>query len=71
MVDQALIYGGFPYAPELFRYWASQMLLKHLQPLMHRALVRSETAPTPALERCLVHIDLCELPAVRSSQQAA
>ena len=40
MVEQALIYGGFPYAPELLRYWEGQMVLKHLQRLIQRGLVR-------------------------------
>ncbi len=39
MVDRALIYGGFPYAPELLRYWEGQMVLKHLQRLIQRGLV--------------------------------
>jgi glyoxylase-like metal-dependent hydrolase (beta-lactamase superfamily II) len=39
MVGQALIYGGFPYAPELLRFWEGQMVLKHLQRLIQRALV--------------------------------
>ncbi|HUW95608.1 MAG TPA: MBL fold metallo-hydrolase, partial [Anaerolineae bacterium] len=35
IVEQALIYGGFPYAPELLRYWEGQMVLKHLERLVH------------------------------------
>jgi len=38
-VEQALIYGGFPYAPELLRYWEGQMVLKHLERLVHSGLV--------------------------------
>jgi glyoxylase-like metal-dependent hydrolase (beta-lactamase superfamily II) len=40
MVERALIYGGFPYVPELLRYWEGQMLSKHVQRLMRRGLVR-------------------------------
>ena len=40
MVDQALIYGSFPYARELLRYWEGQMLKKHLERLIERGLVR-------------------------------
>jgi glyoxylase-like metal-dependent hydrolase (beta-lactamase superfamily II) len=40
MVEQALIYGGFPYEPELLRFWEGQMLLKHLQRLVQRGLVQ-------------------------------
>ncbi len=40
MVDQAFIYGSFPYARELLRYWEGQMLRKHLERLIERGLVR-------------------------------
>jgi len=40
IVDQALIYGSYPYAPELLRYWEGQMVQKHLRRLMDRGLVR-------------------------------
>ncbi len=40
MVDQALIYGSYPYAPELLRYWEGQMLQKHLRRLIEQGRVR-------------------------------
>ena len=40
IVDQALIYGSFPYAPDLLRYWEGQMIQKHLQRLIARGLVQ-------------------------------
>lgn len=42
IVDQALIYGAFPYAPELLRFWEKQMVLKHLRRLMDKGLLRGE-----------------------------
>jgi len=39
MVDQALIYGGFPYAPALLRYWEGQMLQKHIHRLIEKGLI--------------------------------
>ena len=34
LVDQAPIYGSFPYAEELLRYWEERMIEKHLQELL-------------------------------------
>jgi glyoxylase-like metal-dependent hydrolase (beta-lactamase superfamily II) len=42
LIDQALIYGSFPYAPELLRYWEGQMLQKHLHRLVEKGLVREK-----------------------------
>jgi glyoxylase-like metal-dependent hydrolase (beta-lactamase superfamily II) len=42
IVEQALIYGGFPYAPDLLRYWEGQMVLKHLERLVHKGLIRQQ-----------------------------
>jgi glyoxylase-like metal-dependent hydrolase (beta-lactamase superfamily II) len=40
IVDQALIYGSFPYAPELLRYWEGNMIQKHLHRLVQKGQVR-------------------------------
>ena len=40
MVDRPLIYRDFPYAPELLRLWERNMLVKHLDRLVQRGLVR-------------------------------
>ena len=31
MVDLSPLYGGYPYAPELLRYWEEQMIRKHIE----------------------------------------
>lgn len=42
LIDQALIHGSFPHAPELLRYWEGQMLQKHLHRLVDKGLVREK-----------------------------
>lgn len=39
LVERAPIYGGFPYAPDMLRYWEGQMILKHLEELAGAGLV--------------------------------
>ncbi|MDP8254343.1 MAG: MBL fold metallo-hydrolase [Candidatus Alcyoniella australis] len=39
LVEQSPIYGGFPYAPLVMRYWERQMIDKHLARLHQRGLV--------------------------------
>lgn len=38
IVEESLIYGGFPYWPELLRYWEEMMIVKHLEELIARGL---------------------------------
>ncbi len=40
MVEQPLIYSGYPFAPELLRLWHKNMLQKHLERLVKRGLAR-------------------------------
>ena len=40
LVDSALIYGRYAYAPELMRYWEGQMLRRHLEELVREGRVR-------------------------------
>ncbi len=42
LVDQAPIYGSFPYAEILLRFWEEQMILKHLQGLLKRNSIVKE-----------------------------
>jgi len=44
LVEAAPIYGRFPYAPELMRYWEEVMLRKHLEELVERSLVEARGA---------------------------
>jgi glyoxylase-like metal-dependent hydrolase (beta-lactamase superfamily II) len=39
IVEAALIYGGFPYEPEVMRYWEGQMIGKHLEELVESGRV--------------------------------
>jgi len=39
LVELSPIYGGFPYVPQVMRYWEGQMLSKHLQRLHGRGAV--------------------------------
>lgn len=40
MLDAALIYGGYPYAPDLMRYWEGLMLVEHLKELAGQGRVQ-------------------------------
>jgi len=40
LVEEAPIYGSFPYAEPLLRYWEKVMIEKHLEELMRRGIVR-------------------------------
>jgi len=42
LIDASPIYGGFPYAPAIMRFWEGQMILKHLQRMEKKGLVRRE-----------------------------
>ena len=42
IVEAALIYGRFPYAPALMRYWESEMIGKHLRELLNDGAVSAQ-----------------------------
>jgi hypothetical protein len=51
IVVQALIYGSFPHAPALLRYWEGQMIQKHLNRLIRKGLVRERDGVYVRAER--------------------
>lgn len=47
LVDMAPIYGAFPYAPKLLRYWEEKMIEKHLNELeIHQKIRKTPTGYT-------------------------
>jgi glyoxylase-like metal-dependent hydrolase (beta-lactamase superfamily II) len=40
LIDEAPIYGGFPYAEPLLRYWEGQMIQKHLDDLVKLKIIK-------------------------------